>query len=88
MCGRILLSITVILALSIPSAGQDETLAIPGDDHGLNSLIQLLERKAMLESQDGLGTSPKNWDVGKGRPKPELGKRSADSEQPIDLSRY
>jgi len=78
----------MILAFSIPAVGQDETLAIPGDEHGLNSLIQLLERKAMLESKAGLGTSPKDWDVGKGRPQPELGKKSGDSKGPIDLSRY
>lgn len=75
---------------------QDLSLPIVDDDHGLDSLIQLLEKKAMLEAQKPAGDRIGRRHRGVERPSPELGGRRPEPVEgqeekpfdPIDLSRY
>ncbi len=66
-----------------------QNLGLPvgdSDDHGLNSLIQMLEKQAMLEAQKSANDGHQN--ISPGRPQPELGPNANDPSAPIDLSQY
>jgi len=66
-----------------------QNLSLPvgdSDDHGLNSLIQMLEKQAMLEAQKPAANGHQK--IGPGRPSPELGPHANKPTDPIDLSRY
>ncbi|MFH1738181.1 MAG: hypothetical protein ABIH23_04175 [bacterium] len=84
--------ITSLCLVGIMSAicafGQDLQLPLSGSDNGMNSLIQLLEKKAMMEAQNTASKKTNHFPLNEGRPQPELGQRNAKSSDSIDLSRY